>query len=182
MTKSSGTGKTPFYIIFCAITLLLAAIIFFKPILRLFYPVEYIDTIKKYSSEYNLEKHLVMAIIFTESKFKEDAVSSKDAMGLMQLKEETAKWCMEQFKISSDGSFTTPETNIRTGCAYLRYLIDKFGSVETALAAYNAGEGNVKKWLENQKYDTELESIPFGETRHYVELVKDREKIYKFLY
>ena len=179
MIKSSGTKKSPFNIVFGLIVFLVIGALLFKPLLKCFFPVKYINIIQKYSNEYNLDEYLVMAVIRTESKFKEDAVSSKDAKGLMQLKEETATWCMDKFDISSDGDIMHPETNIRIGCAYLRYLLDKFGDEKTALAAYNAGEGNVTKWLENKN---SLEPIPFEETKNYVELVQDREKIYRFLY
>lgn len=182
MIKSSRGRKSPFYIIFGILTFVVAAAIFLKPVMRWFFPVKYIDTIKKYSNEYNLDEHLIMAVIRTESKFKADAESKKGAKGLMQLKEDTANWCALQFGIPYNGDITDPEINIRIGCAYLRYLIDKFGSVETALAAYNAGEGNVSEWLESQGSSTNLSDIPFGETQRYVELVLKREKIYDFLY
>ena len=182
MKKSPGAKKSPFSIFFWLITLVLLVIIFFKPIARKFLPVKYIDTIKKYSSEYSLDEHLVMAVIRTESKFNKDAVSHKNAKGLMQLKEDTAKWCVDEFDIASDIDLLNPETNIRIGCAYLRYLIDKFGNVEIAIAAYNAGEGNVSKWLESGSGTLEMESIPFGETKRYVDLVLKREKIYHYLY
>ena len=182
MTKSSRGGRSPFYIIFGIIALFLVGVVFFKPIMRCFFPVKYIDTIKKYSNEYNLDAHLVMAIIRTESKFKEDAESDKGAKGLMQLKEDTAKWCAKEYGFSYDGNITEPEINIKIGCAYLRYLIEKFGNVATALAAYNAGEGNVQEWLQKQDSATELTNIPFAETARYVELVQKREKIYNFLY
>jgi len=182
MMISSRGRKSPFYIVFGILIFVITAAIFFKPVMRYFFPVKYIDLIKKYSSEYNLDEHLIMAVIRTESKFKEDAESHKGAKGLMQLKEDTAQWCAPQFGIPYDGNITDPETNIRIGCAYLRYLIDKFGSIPTALAAYNAGEGNVTEWLKNQGSEISLDSIPFKETKRYVELVQKREKIYNFLY
>ena len=182
MINYSGTKKSPFNIVFGAIVFLVIGSLLFKPVLRCFFSVKYINIIQKYSNEYNIDKYLVMAIIRTESKFKEDAVSSKGARGLMQLKEETAAWCMEKYGISSDADITDPETNIRTGCAYMHYLLEKFGDEKVAVAAYNAGEGNVAKWLEQQDDKSHLDVIPFEETRNYVELVIKREKIYRFLY
>ena len=70
-----------------------------KPALKAIYPLKYEDEIKKYSDAYSLDEHLVMAIISAESKFDENAVSPKGAKGLMQLKDETASWCMENFDI-----------------------------------------------------------------------------------
>ena len=184
MNFTSVKGKNPFYIIFGIIAFFLAVCLIFKPVMKWFYPVNYIDEIKKYSNQYNLDKHLLMAIISAESKFDEDAVRRKNAKGLMQLKEETARWCMEQFKIEEDNKdIYDPDLNIHLGCAYMRYLLDKFSSdTHIALAAYNAGEGNVTKWLNNQEDKTGLDTIPFKETENYVKTVENRTKIYKFLY
>ncbi len=153
-----------------------------KPVMRAVYPLKFDSSIKKHATNYNLDEHLVMALICTESRFDEDAVSHKNAKGLMQLRDDTAKWCMEEFGIS--GGTDSNDLNINIGCAYLRYLIDKYkGNVHTALAAYNAGEGNVSKWLKSQGDDTVvLCSIPFDETENYVEKINQRVKIYKFLY
>ena len=100
----------------------------------------------------------------------------------MQIKEETATWCIEKFDIKKSDDENA--LNISIGCAYLRYLIDKYkGCTDTALAAYNAGEGNVSDWLRQQGGESViLSAIPFGETQRYVETVNKRFKIYKFLY
>lgn len=167
-----------------AVLLVIISLLFVaKPIMRKAYTLKYEDIIITCSNEYNLDKYLVMGIISTESKFDENAVSHKGAKGLMQLKDETASWCIKQFNISTDCS--ADELNIRVGCSYIRYLIDKYnGNIETALAAYNAGEGNVAQWLEKQenKDGYILSSIPYKETEKYVKTVKKRMKIYKFLY
>ncbi len=153
-----------------------------KPVLSAIYPLKYEEAIKKYSEMYSIDEHLIMAIISVESKFRENAVSTKGAKGLMQLKDETALWCMENFNIEDSGDKN--DLNINLGCAYFRYLTDKYkGYTDTALAAYNAGEGNVSLWLESQGNDSVvLVDIPFGETKKYVEKVNKRFKIYKFLY
>ena len=153
-----------------------------KPALSAIYPLKHEDKIKKYSDEYALDEHMVMAVISAESKFRENAVSHKGAKGLMQIKDETALWCMEKFDIKNTDDKTS--LNINVGCAYLRYLIDKYkGCTDTALAAYNAGEGNVSGWLREQGGESVvLSEIPFGETEKYVEKVNKRIKIYKFLY
>ena len=183
MSKSLKSDiSNPFYVIFRVIIFIIVIFIAFKPIMRQCYHVSHIDIIEKHSSEYSLDKHLIMAVISVESKFNENAISRKDAKGLMQLKEKTAIWCMEQFDIESrDRSLYDPELNIQIGCAYLSYLLDKFDSnVNTALAAYNAGEGNVAKWLHEQ--NGVLTTIPFNETKKYVESVNQKMKIYDFLY
>ncbi len=162
----------------------LLIILLIKPAMRYFYPVNYMEEIKRHSEAYSLSSHLVMAVISTESKFDKDAVSHRDAKGLMQLRSDTAKWCIEKFSIDAKGrDIYDADLNIEIGCAYLRYLLDKFGSrLPTALAAYNAGEGNVKKWLDSEGGGYELKDIPFTETEAYVDTVLKRLKIYEFLY
>ena len=153
-------------------------------ILKALYPLKYEDSITKYSVKYNLDKFLVMGVISAESRFSEDAVSSKSAKGLMQLKDDTAYWCADKYEI--EGEIYEAEVNIEIGCAYLRYLLDLFDrNTENALAAYNAGQGNVKKWLADKRYSADgkkLHTIPFAETREYVKRVEKRMKIYRKLY
>ncbi len=163
-----------------------AAVIYLSApyILKTLYPLKYEDCIDKCSEKYGLDKFLVMGVISAESRFSEDAVSPKHAKGLMQLKDDTAYWCAEKYGI--EGEIYEAEVNIEIGCAYLSYLMDLFGGdEENALAAYNAGQGNVKKWLADSRYSAdgkELDTIPYAETREYVERVGKREQIYKRLY
>ncbi len=178
-------GTIPFRIIYTVIALVILAVVLFKPALRIFYPVKYINIIEEYSDKYNLDKYTVMAVISTESKFNKDARSHKNAKGLMQLKEETADWCIEQFDIKpsqKDADIYSPGLNIHAGTAYLSYLKNKFNNPDTALAAYNAGEGNVAKWLKGKNPDSLMKIIPFPETKNYVKTVNKRTKIYRFLY
>ena len=104
-----------------------------------------------------------------------------------KITEETAKWSIEHFKLDANiEDIYKPEINILIGCAYLDYLTDIFNDeTETVIAAYNAGQGNVKKWLNdnrNSDDDKTLTEIPFGETKHYVTKVMKRYEIYKNLY
>lgn len=153
-------------------------------IAKTLYPLKYEDTIEACSEKYNLDKYFIMGIISAESRFSEDAVSHKDAKGLMQLKDETAIWCAEKFNI--DGEIYEPKTNIEIGSAYIRYLLNIFDdNMENALASYNAGQGNVKEWLENKDYSHDgktLHTIPYEETREYIKRVERRAKIYEKLY
>ncbi|MBQ8526282.1 MAG: lytic transglycosylase domain-containing protein [Clostridia bacterium] len=158
-----------------------------RPVIEAIFPLKYEEAIINYSKEYSLDPYLVMGIISAESRFEENAVSHKDAKGLMQLKEETAQWCVEKFKINtSHEKIYEPETNIMIGCCYLSYLTELFGGkIPTAIAAYNAGQGNVAEWLKNPEYSDDgqtLKSIPFPETDTYVKKVLNREKIYKKIY
>ena len=123
-------------------------------------PLKYQDSVVKYADAYGLERSLINAVIFCESHFEPSAVSSADAVGLMQITEETA-W-------------------------YLKWLTDKFdGVTETALAGYNAGHGNVQKWLNNEEMSRDgitLDEIPYEETKTYVKKVQLAKQIYQYVY
>ena len=118
-----------------------------------------------------------------ESSFKETAKSNKNAIGLMQIKLSTANYLNDlnnQNKITETQLFT-PATNIKYGCAYLKYLIDKFENLNTALASYNAGETRVREWLKSGIYSVDgktLSYIPYEETRNYVEKINKNFKYY----
>ena len=181
-------NKRKFYSKITIFIILIAIGIFcISPIKKALYPLKHQDIIVKYSNEYQLDPYLVMAIISAESRFQENANSHKDAMGLMQLTEKTAKWCIERFELSLNSeNIYHPQTNILIGCAYLDYLMDVFdGETQTVVAAYNAGEGNVRKWLSDKDYSKDnktLTDIPFEETKNYVEKVMKRYNIYKQMY
>ena len=143
--------------------------------LRVRYPVKFSAEIKAACAEFSVDETLVKAVICTESRFRPDAESSKGAQGLMQLIPSTARFCAyligEEF---IESELKTPSVNIRLGVCYIRYLLDKFDE-RNAVAAYNAGEGNVRKWLEE-----DVREYPFREMRDYVERVYKAKKIYKF--
>ncbi len=148
------------------------------------YKQDYEDIISKYADEYDLPESLVYAVIDVESDFDPFASSGK-AYGLMQLTPSTFDWLAsnEHFgeNLAVDAIFE-PETNIKYGCYYLRYLLDKFQITDTALAAYNAGPSRVEEWLKSPYYsDGEggLENIPFKETREYVKKVNKSRKYYE---
>ena len=151
------------------------------------YPLKYLDIIEKNAETYDLPIALVCAVIHAESRFDADAVSKKDARGLMQIAKITADWAAEEIPIeyySYDDIFE-PEVNIMIGCWYLDRLRRQFdGAADTVLAAYNAGSGNVAKWLsspENSNDGINLYYVPFGETRLYIEKVNKNIKIYEFI-
>lgn len=147
------------------------------------YPVAYSEYISKYAAQNNLDPCLVMAVIKVESNYVPEAQSDY-AYGLMQLTEETAEWNAKKMGLK-DYDWHVPETNIRIGSYYLKSLIDKYHNVDTALAAYNAGGGNVDSWLKDSRYSKDgetLNHIPFPETRHYVRKVNENWDSYKKLY
>ncbi|MBR3456717.1 MAG: lytic transglycosylase domain-containing protein [Selenomonadaceae bacterium] len=152
------------------------------------YPYPYQDEVRQYAEEYEVDSDLVIAVIKTESNFKEKAKSHRGAVGLMQIMPDTAKWIAKQLgdKDYSVKKLHEPETNIRYGIWYLSELQKEFDhNPVLVLAAYNAGRGNVKSWMKKNHWDMDFEDIdeiPFGETREYVRRVlKNREK-YRELY
>ncbi len=137
------------------------------------YPLKYEDEIILMADKYNIDSALVASIINAESSFDKNKVSPKGAVGLMQIMPSTA------FYISptSDNLFDT-KTNIEIGVKYLSYLIQKFNDIDTALFAYNAGEGNVSKWL-NEQSITKLTTCPFPETNAYVDKINSSIRFYE---
>lgn len=126
------------------------------------------------AEEENISPSLLEAVILTESKFDEKAVSHVGAVGMMQLMPDTAHWISEESGLPSD-NLASPDQNIPLGAWYLNYLLKKYHNNEVfALAAYNAGRGNVDEWIEKNKWPegfTDMEKIPFLETREFVKSV-----------
>ncbi len=147
------------------------------------YIVKYESYIEKHADAYNLDKRLVMSIIKAESKFDRNARSSKDAMGLMQIMKVTAEWANEELKKESleESDIYDVDTNIEIGCWYLDRLNKLYdGDITLMAAAYNAGIGNINKWLE--KGEVTEDNIPFPETKKYVKKVKLNYEVYKKIY
>lgn len=142
---------------------------------RLRYPLRYPDYVRVHARENHLDPALLAAVIYQESKFRADAQSDSGAIGLMQLTPTTAKG----IAIRTDGTtFTTsdlynPEINIRYGSWYLAELMRKYDSESLALAAYNAGQGNVDRWRAHH------EPIQFPETVAYVQRVEHLQRVYR---
>lgn len=153
-----------------------------------FYQFPNPELIVYYAQVNQVDPYLIAAVIKTESNFNSKAVSSKGAVGLMQLMPDTAKWIAEQMgeKNFKTEDLYNPETNIALGSWYLANLQKEFkGDAIIVLAAYNGGRGNVKKWLEKKNWTGEhktLDQIPFPETRQYVRKVLWNYKMYNYLY
>lgn len=137
--------------------------------LRLRYPLEYEAIIEGHARNYDLDPALLASVIYHESKFDADAESEAGAIGLMQLRPETARGIAlrtggSRFELAD---LYDPELNVRYGAWYLRHLLDKYDQdLETALAAYNGGQGNVER------------GVVFDETREYVQRVLDTRETY----
>lgn len=151
------------------------------------YPLEYEELIWKYAGEHSLDPYLVAAVIRTESHFDAEAVSAAGAMGLMQVMPDTGNWISEKLGEEgfTSGDLFDPETNIRYGTWYLKFLSDKFdGNTDLMLAAYNAGHGRVGEWLEDEEYSEggNLVNIPYKETDEYIKKVNKAYEKYKEIY
>ena len=151
------------------------------------FPKPYWTDLKKSSSENALDPYLVASLIRQESAFNPNAVSNKNAVGLMQLLPKVGKGVAKQEKIKhfSPTQLFTPSMNLQLGTRYFRSMVDKFGAFEYALAAYNAGSDRVQDWQGYGKYrDVQefVESIPFTETREYVQAIMRNANLYRQLY
>ena len=136
------------------------------------YPTKYAKFVEKYSNQFGVNKNLVYAVIRCESGFNPKAKSEKGAIGLMQLIPATAKWCAELLSIEYEDEYLIQEEyNIMLGVYYISYLSARFDNFSHVVMAYNAGEGNVKKWLKGN-------GMVFNETRDYLSKVKIAYTIY----
>lgn len=179
---------------FITIIIIVLAFVFLvinkNKILKLFYPQTYNEIVSTYSEKYNVDKNLIFAIIKAESNFDENAISNKDAIGLMQIMEETAKDIAIKNSIQLDEKNIKQEllkvdNNINIGTKYINTLLERYDNTELALAAYNAGIGNVDNWIEKgiiKKDGSDIENIPYKETNNYVRKILRDYKIYKELY
>lgn len=154
-----------------------------------FYPIHYKDEIRTQAEAYDVDPFLVASIIRVESNYKLSRESKKGAIGLMQLMPDTANWVLEKKQkknVTMDELKHEPEANIEIGTWYLDYLSDHFdGNPIAAIAAYNAGQGNVGSWIKKGLWDGKLDTIneiPVGETRHYVQRVIYYYNQYKDIY
>lgn len=155
---------------------------------RAAYPVLYSEQVLEQSSRNALPPSLVYAVIRTESGFNPSARSSVDARGLMQITPTTFEWAqfrMHEEKTLDEDSLFDAAVNIQYGAVILRLLLDEFESVETALCAYHAGWGNVKKWLADPELSPDgkaVARIPFRDTAYYVNRVLSTQQTYERLY
>lgn len=154
--------------------------------LSLLYPGLFYDEIDRYSGEYGFPGEILAGIIRTESAFTPDIISHAGAVGLTQLMPETAFEQARKLGID-DPDLTDPETNIRIGSSYVRWILDRpwNDNLSQMLIAYNAGGGNLRKWKKTMPgWSDELfvESVPYKETRNYVKKVVISSVVYGILY
>ena len=172
------------------LTIIIICILSIVMLKKVFYPLTHFEIVKTEASKNNIDPYLVMAIIKTESGFKNEATSNKEAKGLMQIMDTTAHDVNSEIKVVDDvnNNLYDENVNIALGCKYFSNLINKYnGNLYIAICAYNAGMGNVDKWIQQGNIDKNLNkykniNLPFKETENYLRKVIVRYKVYRILY
>jgi soluble lytic murein transglycosylase len=151
------------------------------------YPLHFEQIVRVHADNYDLDPAMVAAVIYAESKFDPATRSSAGAVGLMQLLPETAQGIADRTGGAhyTEADLADPDINVRYGCWYLRHLRAKYrgtgDATRLALAAYNAGQANVDKWIKATP-EGEQVVIPFPETRAYIDRVMHLRDLYRRAY
>ena len=159
-----------------------------RPYWEALFPKPFWSDLRKYSVANGLDPYLVASLIRQESEFNPLALSRANAVGLMQLLPKTGKAVAKQEKLRgyNPSQLYTPAVNLQLGTRYFKSMVDKYGGqFEYALAAYNAGTDRVEDWVGQGHYrDAQefVESIPFTETREYVQAILRNASVYRQLY
>ncbi|HEY2548633.1 MAG TPA: transglycosylase SLT domain-containing protein [Candidatus Acidoferrum sp.] len=153
---------------------------------KVLYPLPYESLIRREAEKNNFDPLLAAGLMRQESTFQADALSPTNAIGLMQVEPKTGKLLAKQLRVSfSAKKLFEPDYNIRLGMLYISNLVRLTGAPEYALAAFDAGEDRIAAWKAERNYDEipELvESIPFSETRDYVQIVLRNTEVYRMIY
>ena len=157
-----------------------------KLVRSLFFPVTYAERIDDAAARYEVDPHLVAAIIRCESGWNDSAQSEAGAVGLMQLMPETAKTVSNMGVVDTarfnPNNLTDPATNIEYGTALLAYLQTQLGTTDEVIAAYNAGLGTVQGWIDVPGSPGIPDAITYPETRHYLDRVNESVRQYAKYY
>ncbi len=152
------------------------------------YPMTYAPEIRAAAAEFSLDPAYVASVVLAESSFDAEAVSSVGAIGLMQIMPATGEWIAGKLE---DEPFDVqrlyqPEVNLRYGCWYLRFLLDRYDEdMYTASTAYHQGQGRVDQWLEDPQYSQDgrtLTAISSAVTDTYVNRIMESYANYQELY
>ncbi len=165
--------------VFACLCMVLVVFIYVKSsfVGKLLYPIYYEQEIRQSALNYDMNPYLLAAIIRVESNYEKKSISHKGAIGVMQLMPTTAAWIIERGFNNQIASkdIAVVETNINLGTWYLSWLYQYYeGNLVQAVAAYNAGQGNVDRWLQNKTWDgtiEQIEQVPYQETKQYVQRV-----------
>ena len=169
------------------IIIVLSTLLLWMQILPKIYPQKYCEYVEKYAKEYKLDPLLIYSIIKVESNFKYDAKSNSNAIGLMQVMLSTAQEMGKKLELEgiTEEKLYEPEINIKIGIKYFKNLLEKYNDYNLAIIAYNAGMGNLDKWIEQgiiDEQDQNIEDIPFPETKNYVKKILRIYQIYQEIY
>ena len=154
--------------------------------LKLMYPVVYETEINDTAKIFKQSPYLFLSLVREESHFDRCAKSSAGAIGLSQIMKNTANF-IEKRQVS-DETLLNPEENIRIGLKYFTYLVNYFkGNEFLAILAYNAGPGNINKWMDNpsiqsDEIDVFVENIPYLETKNYIKKILSSYWVYLNIY
>lgn len=190
MKPKESKGRARGYVFFALVLLvcaLIATLFLARELEKRKFKLIYTDTIINCSNEYNLDPYLVAAVIHVESGNRPEVISRSGAVGLMQIMPETGEWIAKKLGLTdfNESMLKDPSLNIEFGCWYLRFLLNKYEhDMIHTLAAYNAGQGMVDKWLADNRYSSggRLINIPYEETDNYVIRVQHAYEKYKSLY
>ena len=150
------------------------------------FPLPYEAALRREAAKNDFDPMFAAGLIRQESTFQADAVSHANAIGLMQVLPKTGKILAKQLKVryTKDRLFE-PDYNIELGMLYIAGLVRQTGGFEYAAAAYNAGEDRIAAWKAERNYEEVpelVESIPFTETREYVQIVLRNTAVYRMIY
>lgn len=169
------------------VAIMIAALFFTNLPNKLTYPKLHWDKAKQYGEAFGIDPYLIMALMKVESNFRSTVKSKSGAIGLMQVMPDTGKWVAETLGTGNyyDNMLLDPDFNIMIGSWYISYLLDDYEQPAAAIAAYNAGMGNVDGWIEGGTWSgngDELTDIPFEETKGFVRRVLRAWDIYAKTY
>lgn len=145
------------------------------------FPTKYNEEISSSCEEFYVDKAVIFSLINIESHFNKNALSSKGAVGLMQIMPSTADSLAEELNLSGYDLYDEDD-NIKIGAYYVSKLLNRFSNLHVALCAYNAGPTTVSGWLKNEDYSNDgktLKNIPYAETKNYILKFEKNFKYYK---
>ena len=151
-----------------------------------FYPLKYVGLVELAAERWDIPQSVIYGVIHTESGFDENALSHANAIGLMQMTDDTYDWIyfLRREECPPHDTMGIPAYNIDAGAFLLSWLYKQYGRWDTVYAAYNAGYARVNNWLEDPEISENgvLVNIPINETEQYVKRCTEAEKIYRTVY